>query len=177
MPDAPEISDLPLPTGSTRATSERRGSYMVQLDCRVGHYAGVPVLLAILALSLAGRINFATSVACVGAISAGVYVWHDLFHWYFMPLGMGAVGLPPQRFSARFAIYVVGSLLIATTSGFVMERPINALKRFYPYRDPPMPKPLDIPPAWSGMLHAGILPHPIAHAPSQSLGRKAPRLA
>ena len=142
--------------------------------CRAGLYAGLPILLAILALSIAGRINFATSVvfessaalvgvwlvgraaagfggfvgnclawtpvAYVGLISYGIYVWHNLFHWYFMPIGMDAVGLPPQRFYVRFAIYVLGSLLIATTSWFVMERPINALKRFYPYRDPPGPK-------------------------------------
>ena len=84
-----------------------------------------------------GRVMAWAPVAYLGVISYGIYVWHNLFNWYFLPAGLAALGMPPQRWPAHLAVYVAGSLLLATASWFALERPVNALKRFFPYRDKP----------------------------------------
>lgn len=76
----------------------------------------------------------------VGEISYGLYVYHllvpALVAWSFQV----AHWTLPQSMAVRFWIYSACNLLLATISWHLFEKPLNDLKRFFPYK-PPLVKP------------------------------------
>ena len=77
----------------------------------------------------AGRFLACRPLVYLGSISYGIYVYHvavpELWsHW----------GLPlPDRSLRRLSLVLVLTIAIASFSWFVMERPLNNLKRYFPY--------------------------------------------
>jgi peptidoglycan/LPS O-acetylase OafA/YrhL len=87
----------------------------------------------------AGMILMQKPIRYIGKISYGIYIYH-------MPVGF-AIGhsswlntLP--RFIPHSVVLLSATLGLAALSWHLFERPINQLKRFFPYReDKPVPKP------------------------------------
>jgi peptidoglycan/LPS O-acetylase OafA/YrhL len=75
----------------------------------------------------------------MGRISYGLYVYHlfvsfgmaRMQHWLGMHIGIGRAARLVDNFGVRFLITVA----IASASWFLFEKPLNDLKRFFPYRD------------------------------------------
>ena len=87
----------------------------------------------------------------LGRISYGLYVYHQfvtialerLTHSRLSEhLGHGWAVTAAGHFGVRFAATVA----VATASWFLVERPMNALKRYFPYARSPRPAPVDPPP-------------------------------
>ena len=72
----------------------------------------------------------------LGGISYGVYVWHYLAP-ELIRIGEQQTGLNfhlPYYFGWKRLLHVgTVTVMMATLSWYAFERPINALKRFYPY--------------------------------------------
>lgn len=70
-----------------------------------------------------------------GQITYGIYIYHMFTPLLTMPaiewLGLGRWAWQPGPW---LALAVITSLLLASASWYVLERPINDLKRFFPYR-------------------------------------------
>jgi peptidoglycan/LPS O-acetylase OafA/YrhL len=62
----------------------------------------------------------------LGTISYGLYVWHAL-------LPQLAPGFPPEGSLRRLLAMAVGGVALASLSWYLMERPLNDLKRYFPY--------------------------------------------
>ncbi len=79
-----------------------------------------------------GRILACAPLVYLGSISYGIYVYHEaipafLVHW----------GLPwPDRSLGRLSLVVATSIAIASLSWFAIERPLNNLKKHFPYLSP-----------------------------------------
>ena len=74
----------------------------------------------------------------IGKISYGVYVLHNFMPQILQRL-LPALGLmyPPQPWlMLRIVLLFACSLLLATISWYAFEKPINNLKRYFPYRRP-----------------------------------------
>jgi peptidoglycan/LPS O-acetylase OafA/YrhL len=70
-------------------------------------------------------------IVYIGKISYGIYVYHFIIPYFFTsyaPFGSNALNLITSRI-----LYVVLSLLIASVSWFLFEKPINDLKRYFSY--------------------------------------------
>ena len=68
----------------------------------------------------------------LGSISYGLYVYHAA-----IPAFLGHWGLPsPDRSLGSLFMVTVLSIAIASLSWFAMERPINSLKKYFPYLSP-----------------------------------------
>jgi peptidoglycan/LPS O-acetylase OafA/YrhL len=83
-----------------------------------------------------GRALESQTLTYLGRISFGIYVVH-----YLVPpailviqtrLGI-SLGLPSTPGSARLFYVAIVSVAVASLSWYAMERPINSLKRFFPY--------------------------------------------
>ncbi len=64
----------------------------------------------------------------LGKISYGLYLYHNFIpdmYTYFMP--------PIQSFYLRFSVYTSILIIIASISWFVIEKPINNLKKYFAY--------------------------------------------
>lgn len=84
---------------------------------------------------LAGQILSSRPLISIGTISYGLYLYHGC-----VPLTLhyaGVNGWLPEAFKdGGWAFYITGlpvTLLIGYASWFIIERPINALKVFFPY--------------------------------------------
>ena len=70
----------------------------------------------------------------IGKISYGIY----LYHLFLVPLAAGIFGLfgiepiPPGW--KRVVVYGIFSILLSALSWYVIEKPINSMKRHFPYR-------------------------------------------
>jgi len=76
----------------------------------------------------------------IGTISYGLYVWH-----YLLPDVFAFIGMPraewriPQLGPAGLVLpNFIASMIVASISWFVLERPLNSLKRFFPYGRRPL---------------------------------------
>ncbi len=83
---------------------------------------------------LAGSMLSARPVLYVGRISYGVYVYHPFMpsclHYLF-----AVTGIPfPSSEIVQFGFYVTSAIALAALSWKYFERPINDLKRYFPYR-------------------------------------------
>ena len=85
------------------------------------------------ATGVAGRVLAATPVVYLGRISYGIYVYHG-FAGGTVPWLFEAVGLPyPDDGYLRAAVLAMYSVAVASLSWHLIEAPINALKRYFPY--------------------------------------------
>jgi peptidoglycan/LPS O-acetylase OafA/YrhL len=65
----------------------------------------------------------------LGCISYGLYVYHEALPGFLTRWGMPL----PDRSIARFMFVLTLSMAIASLSWFGLERPLNNLKRYFPY--------------------------------------------
>jgi peptidoglycan/LPS O-acetylase OafA/YrhL len=84
-----------------------------------------------------GRVLSAAPLVFVGRISYGVYVYHPLVppSVKFL-IGRLGIVLPTGRWEVAF-LYTALTLIVAAISWYLLERPINALKRYFEYDRPP----------------------------------------
>jgi peptidoglycan/LPS O-acetylase OafA/YrhL len=89
-----------------------------------------------------GRLLDAAPVRFIGKISYGLYLYH-FFLLPILPRVFRALGVAPLRPGfGRFVVYSAISIAIASVSWFAVEKPINDLKRYFPYLRPrPAPHP------------------------------------
>lgn len=85
-----------------------------------------------------GRMLEFTPLVYIGKISYGIYVYHLLVPGLLRYLSELMIFSLPSGVWPRFIIYSVTTLLIATISWFALERPINRIKRKFPYNARPM---------------------------------------
>jgi len=73
----------------------------------------------------------------LGKISFGIYVLHlmipSLMEWLRSKTGLG-FGFPEDLGLAQFLYVTALSVVLASMSWYGLEKPINDLKRFFPYR-------------------------------------------
>jgi peptidoglycan/LPS O-acetylase OafA/YrhL len=90
---------------------------------------------------LAGVVLGNRAMGYVGMISYGLYVFHPIVFRLFGALSTPALGHPvdlkllPEP--VKFVLVMLLSLAVASVSWFAFERPINNLKRFFPYHGHP----------------------------------------
>jgi peptidoglycan/LPS O-acetylase OafA/YrhL len=81
-----------------------------------------------------GRILTLRPLVYLGKISYGVYAYHMLMTWVLVA-ALPRLGLQvPGPGAVRFVIGSLATLAVAAASWHVYERPINDLKRRFPYR-------------------------------------------
>lgn len=79
----------------------------------------------------AGRVLASPQLVYLGRISYGLYLLHKPIPMLLKKCGIGLDGVPPV---ANFVLYTGIAVLIASLSWYLFEGPINALKRYFPYR-------------------------------------------
>lgn len=82
---------------------------------------------------VAGKALMARPVAYLGSIAYGLYVYHALLIDPLARLG-ARLGLWHNGDMRFFLVSTVASVLLASLSWHLYERPINNLKRYFPYR-------------------------------------------
>lgn len=81
-----------------------------------------------------GRLLGKGLVAYIGRISYGIYLYHG-FAPVWVSWLLNRVGLPyPSDPYAQFAVLTVLSVAIAALSWHLLEKPINSLKKWFPYQ-------------------------------------------
>jgi peptidoglycan/LPS O-acetylase OafA/YrhL len=81
---------------------------------------------------IGGRVLSLTPVVYLGTISYGIYLYHFFAMWGFQAaFGWSRVQNPNQ--SLYFVVLTTTTIVVATASWFAFERPINGLKRYFPY--------------------------------------------
>jgi peptidoglycan/LPS O-acetylase OafA/YrhL len=85
---------------------------------------------------ITGRILSAAPLVYIGRISYGVYVYHPLVPGVAQSIAPRLGILLPDGVWASFFLYTGLTLLVSTISWYVMERPINDLKRRFAYAPP-----------------------------------------
>ena len=90
------------------------------------------VIVLAVARGWASRWLSARPLVYVGMISYGIYVWHPMVSGL-----LRTIGLPVPAAPGPLLLVVVASLSVglATLSWYAFERPLNSLKREYPYID------------------------------------------
>jgi peptidoglycan/LPS O-acetylase OafA/YrhL len=81
-----------------------------------------------------GRVLNWRPLLYIGRISYGIYILHQFVPAVFKSC---AVWLPcayPTDFRVRFYLFTGTTFLLAATSWHCFEKPLNDLKRFFPYR-------------------------------------------
>lgn len=67
------------------------------------------------------------TIMYIGKISYGIYLYHN-----FIPLIYSSLKLPPlQNLFLRFSVYAALLILISSISWFLIEKPINGLKKYF----------------------------------------------
>lgn len=66
----------------------------------------------------------------LGKISFGLYMFHNLMPWLFAMMGL------EDSWATRL-LYPVATVLIATVSWYLYEKPVNDLRQFFEYRPAP----------------------------------------
>jgi len=80
-----------------------------------------------------GRFLTLPALLYLGKISYGVYVYHLFVRGALWTLVMQGTLAPPPNLWVRFLWIAVGSVAIGALSWHLFERPINDLKRRFPY--------------------------------------------
>ena len=87
---------------------------------------------------IAGKFLSLPPIAYFGRISYGIYVVHDfmpeVLRRMFEPLGVKV----PETLPWPFLIYLTASLVVSSISWTLMEKPLNDLKRYFPYSERPV---------------------------------------
>lgn len=99
---------------------------------------------------LAGKALSLPPLVYLGTISYGIYLYHYFMIWAFRDeFGWIRKQYPSQ--GIYFVTLTAATIAIATVSWFTLERPINGLKRYFPYTRPQLtrattaaPKPISI---------------------------------
>ena len=81
---------------------------------------------------LAGTALSLTPLVFLGTISYGIYLYHFFAIWGFRAAFGWNRGQYPNQALYFFAL-TAATIIVATMSWFAFERPINGLKRFFPY--------------------------------------------
>jgi peptidoglycan/LPS O-acetylase OafA/YrhL len=81
---------------------------------------------------LAGRVLSFSPLVYVGTISYGIYLYHFFMVWGFQREFGWIRGQYPNQALYLLAL-TAAAIAIATMSWFAFERPINGLKRYFPY--------------------------------------------
>jgi peptidoglycan/LPS O-acetylase OafA/YrhL len=79
-----------------------------------------------------GSILTLRSIRYIGKISYGIYIYH-LPVWWTIDGSRWLNALP--RIIPHSAVFLIATVTVAAISWHFFERPINQLKRFFPYRD------------------------------------------
>jgi peptidoglycan/LPS O-acetylase OafA/YrhL len=83
-----------------------------------------------------GRILRFGPAVYLGRISYGLYIYHQFVRWALeqhWPALLDRPGNSSANIAAIFAVRFLATVSIASISWFAFERPINDLKRFFPY--------------------------------------------
>jgi len=89
-----------------------------------------------LSTGCAGRLFSLRPLVGLGAISYGVYVWSGLMPWLILPLierQLGITVMPAHGSLAGFLVLSAATIGLAVVSWQLFERPLNDLKRWFPY--------------------------------------------
>jgi peptidoglycan/LPS O-acetylase OafA/YrhL len=81
---------------------------------------------------MAGKILRLPALVYLGTISYGIYMYHN-----FVPTAAAMVfnawDIHPPRRSLLVELYMLITIAVASASWFLLERPLNNLKRYFPY--------------------------------------------
>ena len=69
----------------------------------------------------------------LGRISYGLYVYHPFVGAGILALLFRAGRMMPGPWPLRFAVYGLCTIVVATASWYLIERPIQGLKRHFKY--------------------------------------------
>lgn len=106
----------------------------IALDLSITLLAGWLVYHAYLGASgLPGRVLSFRPFVYLGTISYGIYVFHGFAAYFFSHLGLYAANT--NRF-VFFLVMATATVAVAALSWHFFERPVNALKRHFPYDRP-----------------------------------------
>lgn len=106
----------------------------IALDLSITLLAGWLVYNAYVGVSGApGRVLSFKPFVYLGAISYGIYVFHGFAAYFFSHLGLHAANTNRVVF---FLVMTSATIVIAALSWRFFERPVNALKRHFPYDRP-----------------------------------------
>ena len=82
-------------------------------------------------LGLVGRMLSSAPLRYLGRISYGMYVYH-VFMLVLVPWVLGRCGLAmPANGALRFLLLAAATVAVSTVSWYVIERPLNGLKRYF----------------------------------------------
>jgi peptidoglycan/LPS O-acetylase OafA/YrhL len=134
---------LLLLAGVTASSLTGQG-WLFRIACKDLAYALVAVWLVDRATrnrhDVAGRLLAFGPLRYLGTVSYGVYLYHD-----FLPPALRALGLaawlPPSGFPKFLAVAGL-SWIVAAVSWHFFEKPLNELKRFFPYVHRPSTVPM-----------------------------------
>ena len=81
-----------------------------------------------------GWILSSAPLVFIGRISYGIYVYHPLVNTTLESLAPRFGFALPKSVAASGTLYIALTMIVATISWYALERPINELKRYFPYR-------------------------------------------
>jgi peptidoglycan/LPS O-acetylase OafA/YrhL len=81
---------------------------------------------------LAGKVLSSTPLVYLGTISYGVYLYHYFMIWVFRR-EFGWIRKQHPNQGVYFLTLTTATIAVASISWFAYERPINGLKRYFPY--------------------------------------------
>jgi peptidoglycan/LPS O-acetylase OafA/YrhL len=81
---------------------------------------------------LGGRLLSLWPLVYLGTISYGIYLYHFFAIWGFQAAFGWKRGHDPDQ-AVYFLVLTAATIVVATGSWFAFERPINGLKRYFPY--------------------------------------------
>ena len=81
---------------------------------------------------LGGRLLSLSPLVYLGTISYGIYLYHFFAIWGFQAAFGWNRGQDPNQ-AVYFLVLTAATIVVATGSWFALERPINGLKRHFPY--------------------------------------------
>jgi peptidoglycan/LPS O-acetylase OafA/YrhL len=80
-----------------------------------------------------GRLLELRPIVFLGRISYGIYAYHFFMPWLLMRLLPRLGWQLPEPGPARFITAAVVTTIVAAASWYILERPVNRLKKFVPY--------------------------------------------
>jgi peptidoglycan/LPS O-acetylase OafA/YrhL len=83
-----------------------------------------------------GRFLELPPITAIGRISYGVYLFHPIVLSFVVKAQAWIPVNVSEQGSGRFVIATTGTLMLAAISWLVVEKPLNQLKRYFPYISP-----------------------------------------
>lgn len=84
---------------------------------------------------LAGKVLSSSPLVYLGTISYGIYLYHYFMIWVFRR-EFGWIRKEHPNQAVYFLALTAATIAVASISWFAFERPINGLKRYFPYNKP-----------------------------------------